>query len=58
MYQFLSSTQVISRSLVMVFFWALMGPYVPNTGIWWCLQTGGGGVVTGSYPTMVEGHNT
>ena len=57
MYQFLSSTQVISQSLVMGFFWGACGS-LPNAAIWWCLQTGGGGMVLGSYPTMVDGHNT
>jgi hypothetical protein len=50
MYLFLSSKLVISQSLVMVFFWGgrllQVGPYLPNAAIWWCLRTGGGGVVT------------
>ncbi len=39
MYEFLSSTQVISPSLIMDFF----GTYgsLPDTAIWWCLRTGG-----------------
>jgi hypothetical protein len=25
---------------------ALTGPYIPDGAIWWCLRTGGGGVLT------------
>jgi hypothetical protein len=30
----------------MVFFGRLTGPYPADAAIWWCLRTGGGGVVT------------
>ena len=52
MYQFLSSTQVISRSQVMFF----LGAYgsLPNAAIWWCLRTGGGGVLTSLLPLAID----